>query len=624
MIHDVEQFLKEHYPFSRLPDSALGAISFHLIVRYYPSGEVIFEEGSKPLEYLYIVRKGAVSLEFDGREIDFLHEGDVFGYPSLLSGEPPTSTARVVQDAILYLLPKEIFLKLIEKYEEFELFFAKNLAKKLSATVKLVKTPVRDVGSLERFLTLRVKDIKVTPVPFLKGEENVLEAAKIMKEKNFSCVFVEGKETGIVTERDIIKRVVAEGRDPLETRLSEVMSYPVIHVDEESFLFEAIIEMANKNIRRIGVSSKGKLIGVLEDKDIIAYESKNLVVLIKEIEKARSVEDLRYVYSLIEDMVIDLFSEGLKVDYISRLISEINDKLMTRAVFLTIQELQMEPPVPFSVMVLGSEGRREQTLKTDQDNALIYDDTYPMLDVDVKEYFDRFGERYTAILIDIGFPPCPGNVMVANPEWRMGISEWERKLKSWLLKPEPEHTLKLGIFFDFRNAFGNKELVERLRRFVFKTLEGEDLFIAYMLLDAVRFKPPIGFMRRLVLETRGEHRGELDIKKGGVFPITQGVRALSLKGKVSETSTLGRIEKLRELSLLPSDLASDLREAYTFLQTLRLKNQIEKLREGKTPDNYVNPEKLSKLERDLLKDTLRIVEEFQSFIERRYTAHLPK
>ncbi|EDP75129.1 putative nucleotidyltransferase substrate binding domain-containing protein [Hydrogenivirga sp. 128-5-R1-1] len=624
MIHDVERFLREHYPFSTLPASSLGALSFHIIVRYYSKDEVIFTENSKPLEYLYIIRKGAVSLELDGQEIDFLHEGDVFGYPSLLSGEPPTSTARVVQDAILYLLPKEVFLKLIEKYEEFELFFARSLAKKLSATVKMVKTPLKDVGSLERFLTLRVKDIKVKAVPLLRGEDSVLEAARLMREKNFSCVFVGNGQTGIVTERDIIKRVVAEGRDPSSTRLSEIMSYPVVAVEEDSFLFEAIIEMANKNIRRLGVSRDGRLIGVIEDKDIIAHESKNLVVLIKEIEKARSVEDLRYIYSLVEDMVIDLFSEGLKVNYIGRLISEMNDKIMARAVFLTIQELQMEPPVPFSIMVLGSEGRREQTLKTDQDNALIYDDTYPMLDIDVEEYFNRFGEIYTKTLIEIGFPPCPGNVMVSNPEWRMGIGRWEERLRSWLLKPEPEHTLKLGIFFDFRNAFGSSELVERLRDFIFNTLEGEELFIAYMLLDAIRFKPPIGFMKRFVLETKGEHRGELDIKKGGIFPITQGVRALSLKGKARETSTLDRIEKLREKNLLPPDMASDLSEAYTFLQTLRLKNQIEKLREGMSPDNYVNPEKLGKLERDLLKDSLRIVEDFQGFIERRYTASLPR
>jgi len=207
MIHDVERFLREHYPFSTLPESSLGALSFHIIVRYYSRDEVIFTENSKPLEYLYIIRKGAVSLELNGQEIDFLHEVNV--------------------------------------------------------------------------------------VPSLKGDSSVLDAAKVMRDKNLSCVFVEDAQKGIVTERDIIKRVVAEGKDPSKTALSEIMSYPVISVDEESFLFEAIIEMANKNIRRLGVSREGRLVGVIEDKDIIAHESKNLVVLIKEIEKAHSVEDLR-------------------------------------------------------------------------------------------------------------------------------------------------------------------------------------------------------------------------------------------------------------------------------------------------------------------------------------------
>ena len=620
MIHDVDRFLREHYPFSRLPEEALGALSFHIIVRYHPKGEIIFEGGSKPLEYLYVIRKGSVVLETEGREVDLLHEGDTFGYPSLLSGEPPTTTAKAVQDTILYLIPKDIFLRLVEKYEEFDLFFTKSLAQKLSATVRLVKISMKETGAFERFLTLKLKDLKINTTPVLPGESSVFEASRLMKEENLSCVFVDEEEKGIVTERDIIKRVVAEGKDPKSVKLSEIMSSPVVHLDEESLLFEALMEMARRNIRRIGVSRGGKLIGTLEDKDIIALESKNLLVLIKEIEKAKSVDDLRYVYSLMDEMVISLFTEGLKIDYIGRFISEVNDKIMARAVFLTIRDIGAEPPVPFSVMVLGSEGRREQTLKTDQDNALIYEDTYPTLDVDVDEYFEGFSKRYTEILLEVGFPPCPGNVMVSNPEWRMGLSRWKEKLSVWFSKPEPENTLSLGIFFDFRNAFGSTELVEDLRNFVFSSLEGNDLFVAYMLLDAIRFKPPIGFLSRLVLN----ERGELDIKKGGIFPITQGVRALALKGGIRETSTSERIDRLVDKGLLPRDLGADLREAYSYLQTLRLRSQIEKLKEGQEPDNNVDPEKLSKLERDLLKDSLKIVAEFQGFIERRYTSLLPR
>ncbi|MDQ7082560.1 MAG: putative nucleotidyltransferase substrate binding domain-containing protein [Aquificota bacterium] len=209
-----------------------------------------------------------------------------------------------------------------------------------------------------------------------------------------------------------------------------------------------------------------------------------------------------------------------------------------------------------------------------------------MLDVDVKGYFERFGEIYTRTLIDIGFPPCPGNVMVSNPEWRMGVSEWEKKLKGWFLKPEPENTLKLGIFFDFRNAFGSSDLVERLKDFVFRTLEGEELFIAYMLLDAIRFKPPIGFMRRFVLETKGEHRGELDIKKGGIFPITQGIRALSLKQRSGRPQPLRDREAEGRWVFFPRTLQGTFPKRFTFPSNPRLRNQIEKVKEGKPRQLY--------------------------------------
>ncbi len=623
MIQDVNLFLKRHYPFSELPESALEALSFHIRIRFFPKGEVIFKEGNKPLQDLYIIRKGLVSLRVQGREVDLLHEGDCFGYPSLISDSPPSTDAYVQEDSILYLLPKEVFLQLVKKYENFESFFTKNIAQRLSSTAKMLRLS-QGCPSLDRFFTLRVKDMKVREVPLLSPSESVLEASKLFRDSNVSCVLVKGKDApGIVTERDIIKKVVAQGKDPKAVKLEDIATYPVVSIDEEDFLFEAMVQMAKNNLRRIGVEREGKTVGILEDRDIIAYESKNLIVIVKEIEKAQSLQELRYIYSIYEDTILQLFQSGVKVSYISRLISEINDKIMAKVVFLTIRELKLEPPVNFSIMVLGSEGRREQTLKTDQDNALIYEDQ-PSLDIDLKEYFDSFGNTYTKLLLEIGFPPCPGNVMVNNPQWRGSLSQWKSKLQSWISSPEPENTLRIGMFFDFRNVFGDESLTRELREETFRLAAQNELFVGYMILDALRFKPPLGFFRNFLLEKEGEHRGELDIKKGGIFPITHGVRALALKGQVEETGTLTRIEKLTEKALLPPDISQNLKEAFEFLQQVRLKSQVKKLREGKRPDNYVNPEEMSKLERDLLKDSFRIVEEFQAFLDRRYATYIPR
>lgn len=617
MVQDVEDFLKNLYPFSVLPPSSLKKLLNYITIKYYRRGETIFKADERPLEHLYIIRKGAVALRIDHKEVDVLYEGDTFGYLSLLTGDPPNVDAVAIKDTILYLLPRDIFLKLTERYPEFQKFFTSSIAEKISHTLKFLKAS-GEIAGFEKFLTLKVKDLKLRKVPFVKRGDNILEISKEMAKSNASCVIVLNGEEGIITERDIIKKVLAKGKNPKEVKAEEVMTTPLITVDSEEFVYDAILLMAKHNVRRVVVKENGKIAGVLEDKDIVSLQTGSFILLVKEIEKSQSLEELSYLYSLTRELAVNLHKEGIRPDYISSIISELNDKFLGKAVSLAIKEIGLEPIVPFSLLALGSEGRKEQTLKTDQDNALIYDDTYPSLDIDLKEYFKELGEKITEILLKIGFPPCPAGVMVNNPEWNKGRSEWFKTVESWILKPEPENTLKASIFFDFRNTFGDKTLEEELRKKVFELTERGDLFIAYMLKDAVRFRPPLGFFGRLKSEERG-----IDIKKGGIFPITQGIRALALKHHVSETNTLQRMDRLKEKGVLYEELYENLREAFLLLQEIRLKAQIEKMQKGEPPDNYVNPEELTKIERDLLKDAFKVVEEFQSFIETRYLSYIP-
>ncbi|WP_461831285.1 putative nucleotidyltransferase substrate binding domain-containing protein [Aquifex sp.] len=614
MITDIEDFLRTYYPFSSLSPSSLEILSRNIKIKYYPKGSVIFTEGSNPLEYLYIIRKGNVSLKSQGKEIDFLQEGDTFGYISLLTGNPPTSTAVAETGVILYLIPKEIFKKLVDKYPEFKNFFASSLAAKLSYT----KEAIKKESSFEKFLTLQVKNLKIRVVPFVGEEETALHLAKKMVQENSGCVIVKGKQEGIVTERDILKKVVAKEKNPSEVKAKDIMSSPIIYVSTEDFLFDVILLMVKHNIRRVAVNDGEKILGVIEDRDIIAFETQNTLVLVKEIEKSRDTRDLSYLYSLMDDTILNLFSEGVRPEIISKLIAELNDKFISKAVKLAIKEIGLEPIAPFSILVLGSEGRKEQTLRTDQDNALIYDDSHLSLDVDLKEYFKTFGEKISDILLKIGFPPCPSNVMVRNVEWNKGKTEWIKTLENWFSNPEPQNTLKLGIFLDFRNAFGDKTLEEELRETVFRLAKENDLTIAYMLKDAVRFKPPLGLFGKLKTEKKG-----IDLKKGGIFPITHGVRVLSVRNAIRETNTLERISKLKDMNVIPNTLSEDLSEAFKYLQYIRLKSQTEKLKRGEEPDNYVNPDALTKIEKDLLKDAFKIVGEFQSFIENRYLLYLP-
>ncbi len=616
MIRDVKEFLKDVFPFSSLPPSSLSSISSSILVKFFPSGEIIVREGERP-EYLYIIRKGRVSLLINGEEAELLEEGDFFGHVSLLGEEPFQEKAVAKEDTILYLLPKALFLKLLERYEEFEKFFTRDLAKKFSYLTKLLRSSSR-TSTPERFLLTRIKNLSPKKAVILEGEKSVHEASRVMKEDNLTCVLVkDGSRIGIVTERDIIKKVVAEGLNPSEVKLKEIMSFPLITVDENSPLFDALILMARNNIRRIVVEDDGDIKGILEEKDIIAFESKNLIVIVKEIEKAKDIETLRYLHELSQEMVMELFSEGSRVEHITRIISEINDRLIGKAVELTIRDMEEEPPSVFSVMVLGSEGRREQTLKTDQDNALVYDDGVPSLDIDKERYFLEFGRRLSENLIKLGFPECPGRVMTSNKEWNMGFKRWKEKIERMVSNPSGENVLNTGIFLDFRNAFGSEDLVESLRDFLFEISEKNEIFISYLLLEGMKFRPRFSLFGTL----KGE---SIDIKKFGIFPLVHTVRCLSLKAKIRETSTSERIEKLKEKGFISEKTAGDLKEAFEFLQHIRLKVQIEKMRSSKKPDNIVEIKKLPRLEKELLKDSLKIVSEFLEYIEMKYLSIIPR
>ncbi|MEJ7554335.1 MAG: putative nucleotidyltransferase substrate binding domain-containing protein [Aquificaceae bacterium] len=609
---DAERFLSEIEPFNLLGEKQRRAIAHNLLVECYKKGEVIFKEGSKPLEFLYILRSGSVLLEREGEPVEYLHEGECFGYVSLMSKNPPTSTAKAVEDSVVFLLNRKIFSSLMGEHEGFRDYFTQKLARRLVASKK------QHTSTVEKHMEVLLEDLNLRPPLTLDGSKTVEEAIREMVAKDSTYVLVRLQEgLGILTERDVLKRVLAKGLKPEEVKLKDVATFPVVSIESNKTLYEAMVLMARHGIRKILVLKNSTPIGLLEDRDIIAYESKNAVLLIKEIDKAKTVQELRYLYGLVREQVLDLVFHGTDPEKLGEYISEINDRFMKRAVYIALNRLGEEPLVPFSIMVLGSEGRKEQSLKTDQDNALIYQD-YPLLDFEPRAYFERFSKVYIEVLLQIGFPPCPGNVMISNPFWRRSAGEWERVVSEWIEKPKPENILNVAIFFDFRNVFGDQTLVQKLWEHVKNSIEKNPGFIPFLAVDAVRFKPPLGFFRDFVVERSGEHKGEIDIKKGGIFPITQGVRALALEKGISQQNTFERIEELSKNGVLTPEYAKDLKEAYRFLLGIRFKFQAQKIKEGKEPDNYINPDQLSKAEKGTLKDVFRIIKEFQEFLYERY------
>lgn len=605
---DAERFLREHEPFNLLTPEVLRSVVYNLQVQYYQKDEVIFQEGSAPLSSLYIVRKGVVLLKRGSEVLDYLQEGDSFGFVSLLTGGRPSSTAIAYEDALLFLLPDKVFKKLCKDFEAFNQYFLRKL------TGRFEKRKEESSSLLERLARVQVKDLNPRDVPIVEENDNIDQIINLMAKADHRAVLVKFKDGyGIITERDIIKRVLGEGKDPKETKAVEVATFPIIGVDERDYLIDVLTLMSKHAIRRVVVFSNQQPSGILEDRDIILYESKNFVFLFKEIERAKDEESLAFLYRQTTKAVVELVLEGADPERVGKYVSELNDRFMRRAVFLTISRLGEEPLVPFCILVLGSEGRQEQSLKTDQDNALIYRDL-PIIDFDAKEYFKRFSEEYIKVLLNVGFPPCPGNVMLSNPEWRGSEKEWEKRVSSWIDTPVPENVLNSAIFFDFRSVFGDKTLADGLEEYVHKKIRGKSLFMGYFVSEGLKFKPPLTFFKGFVVERGGEHKGKLDLKKGGIFPITHGVRCLSLFNGILERNTYDRMRVLMERGILEKNFGRDLLEAYRFLNMLRFREQADKVIKGKEPDNYIDPEKLSKQERGLLKDAFRVVENFQEFL----------
>ncbi|MEJ5227157.1 putative nucleotidyltransferase substrate binding domain-containing protein [Thermodesulfovibrio sp.] len=601
--------LRKIYPFDSLPDGELEEIISKGEIKTYRKNETLFKENTEPLKYLYVILNGEVFLEKNSQVIAHLKGGDIFGYVSLVSEMPPVSTAVVVEDYTRILqIEKEKFLSLFTKYDTFAKYFTKELAKRVHSIPKL-----KSSFQMERLLEVRIRDIKIKEPILIKGNTNITEAAKMMVEHDSTfCLVQKNGEIGIITERDIIKKVLAKEANPSNLKAEDIATFPIISMDASEPLFNAMLTMAKHKIRKLVIKDSGAIWGILDDRIVINHESKNIVFLIKEIQRAKSVEELAYLYSLVNESVIEGVMSGLDPEYVGKYIAELNDHFMARVAQIVEEEMGLSKNA-YSIIVIGSEGRREQSLKTDQDNALIFEGNS-----EGKNYFERFSEKFIDYLLKIGFPPCPGNVMISNPYWRRKKEEWYAEISRWMEQPKPENVLNISIFFDFRSVCGKEELTEDMWEFIKKKLKTSKQFLPFLASAAIKFRPPVGFLGNLKTEREGRHRGEIDLKKYGIFPITQGVRVLSLHNEIRNTNTFERIRKLRDLSIFTSDFARDLEEAYRFLMTLRLKSQARKIRNNMQPDNYINPKELSKTERDILKEVFRKIEEFQKLLFDKY------
>jgi len=593
---DPVAFVRSTPPFDSLSPDLFAGVARSLEVVYHPTGTRLVTVGEKPLEHLYVIRKGAVRLERGGQTIQELEEGETFGYTSLITGKA-TLDGVVEEDLLAYRIPGDEFRRLLGD-ARFASHFAAGLATRLESSLE--QSPV---ATFRVDLAAPIESLVRRPAVWVDAGATVGDAARVMTEERISSVLVRGEPPGIVTDRDFRKRVLAQGLGP-STPLERVVSRPFTRVEGAMAVHEAWTVLLEANVHHLPVMRDEKVVGVITDTDLLKHTSQGPVAVLRLVEKLPGRESLPGYSRKVTEMVAALLSGGLRPVVISGFVAQLNDALVRRILHWAEQDLGA-PPAPYAWIALGSEGRREQALLTDQDNALVFADEGAAS----REYYTALADRANTDLTAAGFPRCPGGYMARN---HCGtLTEWRDKFVAWVGDPTARSVLDAAIFFDFRRVAGTLSL-DPLQE-VLDGIPQREAFLRSLVRQALEFRPP----PLLVLRLRGGG-SELDLKRQGIAPVVFMARCYALAVGSHARNTLERLSAATRAGLMGPDASANVMEAYRFLLGLRLRSQLKMISEGKAPTNVVALSQLSVIERSRLKDSLQAIGSWQGKAAYRY------
>jgi CBS domain-containing protein len=586
---DPVAFVRGTPPFDALPAAAFEDAAKALEIVFHPAGTRLLVRGGEPSAHLYVIRKGAVRLEREGQTLQVLEEGEIFGFTSLISGKA-TIDVVVEEDLLAYRLPKSQFEELLA-HGPFAGHFASGLAERLRNSLER-----SHVVSFQPDLAVPVSTLLRGPAIRVPREAKVGEAARIMADRSVSSVLVDSDPPGILTDRDFRRRVLAAGRGP-ETPVLEVSSSPLKTVSADCPIYEAWRILLDAGCHHLPVTRNGEIIGVLSATDLLKCTAAGPVAVMKRVERLGERDALPGYAEKVAEMASALFNGGLEPTVIGGFVARLNDTLITRILRWAEADLG-PPPTPYAWLVFGSEGRMEQMVLTDQDNALVWGEDVP----GAREYFAALADKAITDLVAAGFPRCPGGYM--STKWLGGMAWWEERFKGWLEKPTPQALLEASIFFDFRAVHGHLD-VAPLRAVIARAAVART-FLSAMAKSAVTFHPPSGLALRLRSEA-----SRFDMKLKGISPIVFLARVYGLESAARTSNTLDRLRAAVTAGLIGQDTCDTLSEAYRFMLQVRLRTQIRAISEGKPPSNLVSLSDLSTMERSRLRDAFRAVEVWQ-------------
>jgi CBS domain-containing protein len=625
----IADFLQKHPPFCNLSLLDLITISKECQVLHLEKKQVIFNVNDEAHSFFYVVKDGAVALSviYDEEQvlIDECDEGDILGLRPFFAKDAYLMTAEASEESLLYAIPIAVFKPYIFENVEVSSFLLESFASNTrnphdkENKGKLIS---ENVIYNERNDTIQYfKPISYTANPMTANRsDSVKSIAETMTQHKIGSVIIQENQLpiGIITDKDLRSKI-ATGLFNIEAGAEQIMSVPVITVSANGSVAETQLMMLQHNIGHLCVTSDGtngsEIIGIISEHDVVVAQANNPGVLVKQIKRAEGAQELKAVRENLSKLIQNALNENIPIAHLCQIVGEINRAITSRAIELSINKIGEQPPVAFAWLNIGSQGRKEQLLLTDQDNALVFADVAEESYDDVKKYFIELADHVTHILNVVGYEFCPADMMASNPLWCKSLKEWNAQYNTWINSPAEKGILMCSIFFDFDFVYGEKELVDSITANILKSVEKNQVFFAYLGRDALKNPAPLGFFRQFLVEKDGEHKDSFDVKSRGLMPLIDAARLLSLNQKITGVNnTLARFKELMALEPQNSATYEACSEAFSVLLKFRTQEGFASDSGGR----YLDLNNLTKLDKVKLKNAFHPISDVQEILKIRF------
>ena len=625
-IHGTVQFLQRFPPFNQMENAHLAYLVEQCQLRFYASGESIIKPADGAVEHFYIVKQGQVVGERPhsarrGTETTFeIAAGECFPLAALL-GERATRTEHLAaEDTFCLQLNKPAFIKLFALSTVFRDFALRGVSSLLDQVNQQVQRQAVETLGTQYSLNTRLGDLAMRHPVTCDATLPLRDAVRLMHEQQVgSIVIVDDLKVpqGIFTLRDL-RQAVANAATDFGAAIKRYMIPRPFHLSPEASAFDAAVAMTERHIAHVCLVKEQRLCGVVSERDLFSLQRVDLVHLARTIRHATRLEQLIALRGEINVLVERMLAHGASSTQITQLITLLNDHTVCRIIELILQE-RGDPGVPFSWLCFGSEGRREQTLHTDQDNGIVFEAQDAAHAAEIRGKLLPLAHQINLALAQCGFSLCSGNVMAGNPELCLSRLEWSRRFASFIREASPENLLGSSIYFDLRTVWGDDSACAQLRRSVLEQVADNRLFQRMLAQNALRQRPPVGRFRDFVLTRQGSDKAAtLDLKVQGLTPFVDGARLLALANGIETSNTLERLRQLVAREVIDPQDGAAYEEAYHFIQQTRMQQHQAQARQQLPYSNRIDPAGLNHLDRRILRESLRQAQRLQASLSLRY------